>query len=776
MRELEMKLQTRLELFTVIAIVITAIIFTIVFALNKSQSTDQLKSSISNKQSIIADLTVQDAVGEMEKNVFSFTRDKKLLKAINERDLSGIAARANTTSNLLQATGVVSNIRLLTSSGEILFTRNENESGSYASKLASDAVSKMELIRGVEKVGNASPEAHFMFAIAPRGKVMAVVDMSLDIQKVVERSAKSSGNHLVLMNSTGEVVFATNEQAGKATKSLDIDLTETDLVDVTLNDSTYTVVGQPIYDAYQKPVAYLVSFTDATALKSAEAMSMNVGILLVVIWIIIGYFVVRWIIGSALKPLNEMRDAVQNVKNTGDLSSRMHVNTSDEIGQSIQAMNEFMGIVENSIKDVNTVLHDVAKGSFEKRVEGHYIGAFNELKNNANESVDSLEHSTSELLKVIDGLAAGDLNVRMGEKVGDRLRLPVNSTMESMQAIMTDVGRVMMAMEKGDFSQQVTVHAKGEFETLGQRINARVLQTGEALGDISSVISGLADGDFTRQVSGSYEGKFGEVSQLLTRSTANLSQLISETRQGVLSLTDNVNQIHHGSQDLNDRTQRQAASLEETTATMQSITQGVAQTSDNARSANQLALSARTQADQGAEIMRSTIESMVNIKEASHKIEEIISLIDSIAFQTNLLALNAAVEAARAGEHGRGFAVVAGEVRNLAGKSADAARDIKGLIENAVVAVDQGTERAEQSDQALQGIIESIRKVGDIVAEITAAANEQSTSINQIGHAVSEIDQVTQQNAALVEETSAAAETMRDEASTLTNRVSKFKV
>jgi len=174
--------------------------------------------------------------------------------------------------------------------------------------------------------------------------------------------------------------------------------------------------------------------------------------------------------------------------------------------------------------------------------------------------------------------------------------------------------------------------------------------------------------------------------------------------------------------------------------------------------------------------MRSTIESMADIREASHKIEEIITLIDSIAFQTNLLALNAAVEAARAGEHGRGFAVVAGEVRNLAGKSADAARDIKSLIENAVSAVEQGTERAERSDQALQTITEGIRKVSGIVAEITAASGEQSVSIGQIGEAINDLDWVTQQNASLVEQSSDSSENMKEEAHQLSELVGRFKV
>ena len=380
-----------------------------------------------------------------------------------------------------------------------------------------------------------------------------------------------------------------------------------------------------------------------------------------------------------------------------------------------------------------------------------------------------------QLQKVVMGLEQGDLSVRMDPEVKGEIREHVDTAMQSMQKVVANIVEVLEHMAQGDFTQQVSVKAQGDFAALADHVNHRVQQTRSALEDISAVVKAMSEGDLTQKVAHEYAGKFGEVSQLLDLSTQNLSALIAKTQSTAQSLINNVDQIYQGAKDLNDRTQRQAASLDQTTSMMQKITDAVSQTTEHAQSANQQSTSARNQADEGAQVMQATVQSMGDIRQASHKIEEIITLIDSIAFQTNLLALNAAVEAARAGEHGRGFAVVAGEVRSLAGKSADAAKEIKHLIENAVSAVDEGTEKAQASDQALQGITEVIRQVSDSVAEISAASGEQTRSIQQISQAVSDIDQVTQQNAALVEQTSAASESMRDEAQALTDQVQQFK-
>jgi methyl-accepting chemotaxis protein len=231
-----------------------------------------------------------------------------------------------------------------------------------------------------------------------------------------------------------------------------------------------------------------------------------------------------------------------------------------------------------------------------------------------------------------------------------------------------------------------------------------------------------------------------------------------------------------GNDDLSQRTQEQAAALEETASSMEEMTATVKQNSDNARQADLLAGSARTHAERGGEVMTSAVNAMRDINTSSRKIADIISVIDEIAFQTNLLALNAAVEAARAGEQGRGFAVVASEVRNLAQRSASAAKEIKSLIEDSVDKVRTGSELVDQSGKALSEIMDSIKKVSEIVAEMAAASEEQATGIEQVNTAVTQMDETTQQNAALVEEAAAAAKSMEQQAQEVVAQVSFFRV
>jgi methyl-accepting chemotaxis protein len=234
--------------------------------------------------------------------------------------------------------------------------------------------------------------------------------------------------------------------------------------------------------------------------------------------------------------------------------------------------------------------------------------------------------------------------------------------------------------------------------------------------------------------------------------------------------------MSQGSTNLSQRTEEQASSLEETASSMEEMTSTVKQNADNALQANQLAVAARDQAEKGGMVVAKAVKAMTGINEASKKIADIIGVIDEIAFQTNLLALNAAVEAARAGEQGRGFAVVASEVRNLASRSATAAKEIKTLIQDSVQKVDEGSSLVTQSGATLEQIVGAVKKVTDIVAEIAAASQEQSAGIEQVNKAVMQLDELTQQNAALVEEASASSQAMADQARGLNEAMQRYKV
>jgi methyl-accepting chemotaxis protein len=286
----------------------------------------------------------------------------------------------------------------------------------------------------------------------------------------------------------------------------------------------------------------------------------------------------------------------------------------------------------------------------------------------------------------------------------------------------------------------------------------------------------IAQGDLTRSVPAHGSDELGQLLGHLEAMRHRLSVLVANVRHGSEGVATASAEIAQGNNDLSNRTEQQAAALEQTSASMSELGSTVTQNADAARQANQLAMTASSVAVQGGEVVGQVVETMKGINESSRKIADIISVIDGIAFQTNILALNAAVEAARAGEQGRGFAVVASEVRSLAGRSAEAAKEIKNLISTSVEKVEHGTTLVDQAGATMTEVVSSIRRVTDIMGEISAASGEQSAGVNQVGEAVRHMDQATQQNAALVEEMAAAASSLKSQAQELVQVVSTFKI
>lgn len=286
----------------------------------------------------------------------------------------------------------------------------------------------------------------------------------------------------------------------------------------------------------------------------------------------------------------------------------------------------------------------------------------------------------------------------------------------------------------------------------------------------------VAEGDLSGQIQVSGRNEFAQLMQAMQRMNEGLVGIVSDVRQSADSIQTGATEIANGNADLSQRTEAQASNLEETAASMEELTATVKQNADTTQTAAALANTASAQANTGGEVVEQVVQVMSRITDSSRRITDIIGTIDGIAFQTNILALNAAVEAARAGEQGRGFAVVAGEVRSLAMRSADAAKEIKGLIQQSVDTIDDGNQLAARAGDGMRVIVSQVHQVSLLLGEISAAGGEQSSGIAQVGQAVSMLDQVTQQNAALVEESASAAESLRQQASHLTQLVARFRL
>jgi methyl-accepting chemotaxis protein len=344
-------------------------------------------------------------------------------------------------------------------------------------------------------------------------------------------------------------------------------------------------------------------------------------------------------------------------------------------------------------------------------------------------------------------------------------------------AVEDEVSKIVKAAADGDFTLRVGLEGKdGFFKQLAESLNDLLDTSAVGLDEVVRVLGALARGDLTERIDSDYKGTFGRLKDDANSTVDRLSSIVGQIREATEAINTASKEIAAGNSDLSQRTEEQASSLEETASSMEELTSTVKQNAENAKQANQLAIGASDVAAKGGTVVGQVVTTMSAINESAKKIVDIISVIDGIAFQTNILALNAAVEAARAGEQGRGFAVVATEVRNLAQRSAAAAKEIKALISDSVEKVGVGSKLVEQAGQTMDEVVVSVKRVTDIMSEITAASQEQSAGIEQVNQAVTQMDEVTQQNAALVEQAAAAAESLEEQARTLAETVAVFRL
>lgn len=469
---------------------------------------------------------------------------------------------------------------------------------------------------------------------------------------------------------------------------------------------------------------------------------------------------------------DDTMDAINRISSSSDFSQRITSHTNEP---SVQAFNQLMASVNHAIQEISGVMQSIARGQFEARVTEEFQGDLDSLKQAVNDSAKSVTITMESLKEIMSGLSEGNLKVRMNPAVQGELKVLVDDALHQMEVLISQTVSVMDEMEKGNFSQRVEADAQGEFSAMKDKVNTALNALQASFTEINAATDRLASGQLNQPIQNEYRGELNVLKSGINQAFTELNSLVKNVMQVNQQLNSAVQEIYLGSQQLSDALEDQAHQLQSASHSFDSITQGVQQSSEGAAQANDLSSKASHQAKQGVQVMHDTIESMRTIQNSSQQISEIVELIDSIAFQTNLLALNAAVEAARAGEQGRGFAVVAGEVRALAGKSADAAKEIRALIDGTVSAINSGTQQVETSGSTLDDINEAIQRVNEIITEMASLSEGSARDMKQINSIMRNIDGITQQNAASATEASSASQSVVGSVELLTNDLNKFK-
>ena len=482
---------------------------------------------------------------------------------------------------------------------------------------------------------------------------------------------------------------------------------------------------------------------------------------------------------SILRPLKQMTDKMDYAADNGSLSIRTESLSQDEIGRVGRSFNHYLTGVQHLMVSVSDMIQALSYGKLSQRIKADSKGDLDNLKHQVNHSADEIQKVLSEIQRAIHSLSLGDYTYQVkADYSGDYAKMidDLQAAMRETQQAIGGINQTMQAIAEGEFSRRLNLALKGDLEELKRHINLSLDQLEKGISETVEVVVAQSEGDLTKRIQGQYAGKLDVMKQAVNTSMENMSGAMGELRVASLTVADAAKQIAGGSSDLSDRIQKQAATLQDTVSAMEEITGTVRSNAQSAYQAAELADTAKTQAQSGSQVMSQAKTAMSALAESSHKISDIIGLIDSIAFQTNLLALNAAVEAARAGEQGRGFAVVAGEVRTLAQKSSSAASEIRTLIEVSVKQADQSQKLVSQTSEEFAGIVDAILRMHQLIGDISEANKEQTRSIEHISQAMDGMDSVTQQNAALVEETAAAADTLQSEANEMQGQVGFFKI
>ncbi|MBN6111763.1 methyl-accepting chemotaxis protein [Xanthomonas bonasiae] len=589
------------------------------------------------------------------------------------------------------------------------------------------------------------------FAASARGKTLRT---EIDAARATARTMNDEVIALAISGRNAEAQTALSERSRPATLAWNAKIRE----NVDLQD-----------EQLQKAYAQATQ-----AMASGRNMLIAGGVTVLIVSSLLAWAITR----SLTQPLNRATRAAEAIAE-GRLDNDVRTDARDEPGRLLNAMEKMQAQLQRFSSETAQMIELHADKDMTHRMPLDFPGVYGDLSKGINTMMFEHLDAIVDAIAVLNEYANGDLRRDARRLPGSRavLHESMDAAKTSLLAINTEIKRLAAAAAAGDFSARGDAeHFQHDFQAMVQGLNAMMEVSDRNLGKLSALLQSIAAGDLTARMHGEFHGVFARMRDDANATADQLTGIVGRIQTAAVSINAAATEIAAGNDDLSRRTEQQAASLEETAASMEELTSTVKRNAEHARQANQLAVGAAGVATQGGDVVGQVVSTMSGIEASSKKIADIISVIDGIAFQTNILALNAAVEAARAGEQGRGFAVVASEVRTLAQRSAGAAKEIKGLIDESVTRVSEGTALVDQAGKTMQEIVSSVKRVTDIMGEISAASQEQYAGIEQVNQTVTQMDETTQQNAALVEEATAAARSMEEQAGQLTEAVAVFKI
>ncbi|MEA9565206.1 methyl-accepting chemotaxis protein [Xanthomonas sp. WHRI 8932A] len=542
--------------------------------------------------------------------------------------------------------------------------------------------------------------------------------------------------------------------------------------------------ASPATQQWQDKIAENIALQDklaadasTIALKSMDdSRKMLIGgsLLVVLLSGALGLLITR----SLTQPLSRATRAAESIAG-GKLDNDVDTQANDESARLLKAMSKMQQQLRSLIAAQTEMAKRHDEGQISFRIDASaFPGDYGRMANDTNLLVASHVAVQTDLARIMGRYAIGDLSDDMSKLPGEKAVFTdtMAQVKANLGAMNAEIKQLAQSAANGDFSARGDAERfQYDFRVMVESLNTLMSTADGNLQSLSGLLQSIAAGDLTARMSGEFRGVFAQMRDGANATATQLAEIVGSIKTSAISIKGAASEIAAGNQDLSQRTEQQAANLEETAASMEELTSTVKQNAEGARQANQLAIGAASVAVQGGEVVGKVVQTMSGIEASSKKIADIISVIDGIAFQTNILALNAAVEAARAGEQGRGFAVVASEVRTLAQRSSGAAKEIKDLIDDSVQRVAEGSALVHTAGKTMSEVVASVQRVTDIMGEISAASQEQSAGIEQVNQTITQMDETTQQNAALVEEATAAARALEEQAVGLTEAVAVFK-